>query len=176
MIKQFAAGLAVTALTLQPALAAPAKCISSADLRAGAHFIMPILIDGIATKCAPALGSGSYLVSKGPDLAKRYEALPGDDSVVTSLIARLDNKGEMAGMTPAEARVFLKIGLFKAMGKDLTADICTKVDKVLSLVDPMPAENTVGLVEFFLREEDANKARRAARLGKPFEAKMCPAS
>jgi hypothetical protein len=175
MMNKLAAAVAMLAMTIQPVLAAPAACLTSADMRAAAHFVMPVLINGVTAKCSPSLGAASYLTAKGPDLVKRYEALPGDDSAAIRLIKRFDDKGEIDGMTADELRVFLKVGLAKAMGKDLTPENCRKVDKVLAILDPMPAENTVALVEFIVLQVEAGEAKKAKRLGKPFEAKICPA-
>ena len=176
MMKKIAACAALAAMTVQPVLAEPAACISSADMRAAAHLMMPILITGVSTKCGPSLPADSYLATKAPDLAKRYEALPGDDSVATRLVKRFDDKGELDGMTPDELRVFLKVGLAKEMGKDLTPETCRKVDKVLAILDPMPAENTVALLELVVRQMEAGDAKKAKRAGRPFEPKICPAS
>ncbi|WP_421837231.1 hypothetical protein [Novosphingobium sp.] len=176
MMKKLAATLALAAMTMQPVLAAPEKCITGAEMRVAARFVMPILINGVSTKCAPVLGNGSYLATKGPDLLKRYEALPGDESAVPAIVERFDTKGELSGMSAAELRVFLKVGLFKAMGKDLTPEVCGKVDRVLTILDPLPAENTVALFEFVFREVEASDAKKAQRAGRAFESKICPAS
>jgi len=172
VIKQLAASLALVAMTAQPVMAEPAKCLAGPEMRLAARFLMPILIDGVSAKCAPSLGATAYLVSKGPDLAKRYAALPGDDSAIPPIVARLDTKGDLSGMSPDELRVFIKVGLLKAIGKDLTPETCGKVDKVLAILDPLPAENTVALIEFILRQVEAGDAKKAKRLGKPFEAKL----
>lgn len=176
MMKKLAAAAALSAMTIQPVLAAPANCVTSAEVRVAARFLMPILINGVSAKCAPSLGSTSYLVSKGPDLVKRYQALPGDDSQVPAIVTKVDSKGELTGMSADELRVFIKVGLLKAMGKDLTPEICGKVDKVLGILDPLPAENTVALLEFVFREVEAGDAKKALRAGRSFQSKICPVS
>ena len=176
MIKQVAGSLALAAMTIQPALAAPAKCISAADFRAAAHYVVPIAVNGVSSKCLPLLSSTSYLATKGADLAKRYEALPGDDSAVAALVERFDTKGELKDMSVDDMRVFIKVGFAKVISKDLNPEMCGKVDKVLALIDPLPAENTTALFEFIMREAEAGEGKRAMRTGKPFQAKMCPQS
>ncbi len=176
MINKLAAAVALAAMTSQPVLAAPANCVTGPEVRVAARFLMPILINGVSAKCAASLGNASYLVSKGPELVKRYEALPGDDSQVPAIVAKIDSKGELSGMSTDELRVFIKVGLIKAMGKDLTPEVCGKVDKVLAILDPLPAENTVALVEFAFREVEAGDAKKARRAGRSFESKVCPAS
>ena len=173
-MRRVVATLALSAMTIQPVMAAPAKCVGSSDLRAAAHFLVPIAVNVVSTKCLPMLGGTSYLATKGPELAKRYEALPGEDSVVTTLVEKFDSKGDMKGMTAEEVLVFIKVGFSKLLGKDLKPEMCRKIDKVLTIFDPLPAENTAALLEFIIREVEAGDARKAMRTGKPFVAKMCP--
>jgi len=174
MMKKVAATLALAAMTIQPVLAAPAKCIGTAEIQAAAHFLVPIAVNVVSTKCVPMLTTTSYLATKGPDLVKRYEALPADDSAVPPLVEKFDTKGDLKGMTADELRVFVKVGMAKELGKDLKPELCRKIDKVLALLDPLPAENTAALLEFVVREFEADEARKALRNGKPFVAKLCP--
>lgn len=174
MMRQVAATLALAAMTIQPVMAAPATCLRSSDFRAAAHFLVPIAVNVLSTKCMPMLGNTSYLATKGSELAKRYEALPGDDSVVASLVEKFDSKGELKDMTVDELRVFIKVGFAKELSKELKPELCRKIDKVLAIVDPLPAENTAALLEFIIREVEASDAKKAMRSGKPFEAKLCP--
>jgi len=174
MIKQLAGSLTLAAMTIQPALAAPAGCLTSAELRAGARFVLPILIDGVIKKCTPTLASGSYLAIKGAELSKRYAALPGDDSVVATLVAKMDTKGELADLDPAALRAFATVAVTKGMAKDLKPEICPTIDKALELIDPLPAENTVGLFELVMRQVDADKAKAAVRAGQPVKQLLCP--
>lgn len=174
MISRIAGALALAAVTVQPALAAPNRCVTAAEFHAGARFVMPILIDGAAKKCQPTLGNGSYLATRGPALAQRYASLAGDDGVITALVGKLDPKGDMKGLDAAALKAFATVAVAKGMGDDLKPDICPTIDKVLALLDPMPAENTIGLVEVILRRVDADNARKAAKTGGPAKRVLCP--
>lgn len=174
MISRIAGALALVAVTVQPALAAPAQCVTAAEFRAGARFVMPILIEGAAKKCQPTLGNGSYLATKGPALEQRFAAQAGDDGVITALVAKLAPKGEMKGLDAGALKAFATVAVAKGMGDDLKPEICPTIDKVLALLDPMPAENTIGLVEVILRQVDADKAKKAAKTGGPAKRVLCP--
>jgi hypothetical protein len=168
--------LALAAVVVQPALAAPMQCATGAEFHAGARFVMPILIDGATKKCQPLLGSGSYLATKGPALAQRYAALPGDDSTITALVGKLDPKGDMKGLDAAALKGFATVAVAKGMGDDLKPSICPTIDKVLALLDPLPAENTIGLIEVILRQVDDDNVKKAERAGKPPKRILCPGS
>ena len=174
MIKQLAASLALSAITIQPALAAPAQCATSAEFHAGVRFVMPVLIDGVTKKCQPTLGAGSYLVTKGPALSQRFAAQAGDESAVTGLVAKLDSKGDLKGLDAAGIKAFATIAVSKGMGDMLKPDTCTTIDKVLTQLDPLPAENTISLVEVIVRQVDADDAKKAAKAGKPAKRVLCP--
>ena len=176
MMSRNAASLALAAMMVQPGLAAPMQCVTDAEFHAGAHFVMPILIDGAAKKCQPTLGNGSYLATKSPALAQRFAAMAGDDSTITALVAKLDPKGDMKGLDAAALKGFVTVAVAKGMGSDLKPDICQTIDKVLTLLDPLPAENTIGLVEVILRQVDGDNAKKAARTGKPAKRTLCPES
>ena len=176
MISRIAASLALAAIVAQPALAAPMQCATSAEFHAGARFVMPILIEGASKKCQPTLGNGSYLVAKGPTLSQRFAALPGDDSTITTLVGKLDTKGDLKGLDAAALKAFATVAVSKGMGDDLKPSICPTIDKVLALLDPMPAENTIGVVEVILRQVDEDNAKKAAKTGKPAKRILCPGS
>ena len=176
MMSRIAASLALAAVMVQPGLAAPMQCVTGAEFHAGARFVMPILIDGAAKKCQPTLGNGSYLATKSSALAQRFAAMAGDDSTITALVAKLDPKGDMKGLDAAALKGFVTVAVAKGMGSDLKPDICQAIDKVLALLDPLPAKNTIGLVEVILRQVDGDNAKKAARTGKPAKSTLCPES
>ncbi len=176
MISRIAASLALAAIVVQPALAAPMQCATSAEFHAGARFVMPILIDGASRKCQPALGNGSYLATKGPALSQRFAAMPGDDSSITALVGKLDPKGDLKGLDTAALKAFATVAVSKGMGDDLKPSICPTIDKVLALLDPMPAENTISLVEVILRKVDDDNVSKAAKTGKPAKRILCQES
>lgn len=177
MIKQIAATLALAAITAQPALAAgPSQCLTGAEFHAGVRFVMPILVDGVTKKCVPTLGTGSYLATRGGVLAQRYAAQPGDDAAVTALVAKLDDSGDLKGLDANGLKAFATIAVSKGMGKDITPDTCRTIDQVLVQLDPLPAANTIGLVEVILRKVDDDDARKAAKAGRPAKRILCPAA
>lgn len=173
MITKLAASFALAATTIQPVLAAPAQCLTGAEFHASARFVMPILIDGVAKKCQPVLGTGSYLATKGNTLAQRYAAQAGDESTVAGLVAKLDTKGDMKGLDASGLKAFATVAVAKGMGDMLKPDTCTTIDKVLTQLDPLPAENTISLVEVILRQIDSDDAKKAAKSGKPAKRVLC---
>ena len=166
MIRQLIAALALSAMVAQPALAQSAPCVTSSELHAGVRFVMPILIGAVAKRCGPTLGSQSYLASHGAALAQRYVAQPGDDEVIASLAAKLDDKAIFAKLNADERKAFVIALVGKGVGDDLKPKTCPKIDQVLALLDPMPADNTIGLLEVLLRTMSDDSARKAAQQGK----------
>ena len=173
MIKRIGGALALMAITAQPVLAAPMQCVTGAEFHAGARFVMPILIDGAAKRCKPTLGDGSYLATKGAGLAQRFASKGGDDGAITALVAKIDPKGDMKGLDAADLKGFVTIAVAKGMADDLKPDACKTIDQVLALLDPLPAENAISLVEVILRQVDADNAKKAAKAGKPAKRILC---
>ena len=174
MLSRIAASLALAAVVVQPALAAPTQCITATEFHAGARFIMPILIDAVAKRCSPTLGDKSYLSTTGSNLVQRYAAQTGDEIAVSSLVGKIDEKHDMKGLDAADLKAFASVAVAKGLGDELKPETCPTIDKVLALLDPMPADNTIGLVEVILRQVDADDAKKAARLGRPAKHLLCP--
>jgi rRNA maturation RNase YbeY len=95
-----------------------------------------------------------------------------------AIVAKIDSKGELSGMSTDERRASIKVGLIKARGKDLdTGGLQQGPQGARHSRVRLSAENTVALVEFAFREVEAGDAKKARRAGRSFESsRSAPAS
>ena len=174
-LSRYVLAIALTSTIAQPVLAQSAQCINSSELRAGMRFAMPTVIGAVSKQCKPLLPANAYLITKGQALSQRYAAIDGDDALLSTLIAKVDRKGDFKGLDIS----MLKPLFVGVIGKELATDIkpnsCPLINKVLEQLDPLPAENMINLIEVVMREYDADAARKAAKNGHPdHKAVMCP--
>lgn len=164
-------GLAIagaTAMTIQPALAQSAAndCMTSAEAQAGIRALFPILIEGTADGCQQFLPADAYLTASAKALAGRYAPDPDDDARLQSIVQHFDKKGELKGLSVNSLKSVFGDKLKEEMTKDLNPQLCSTISKAMALLDPLPAENMIGLIELIAREIDLSDARKEARIKK----------
>lgn len=150
--------LALTAL-LHSQTALAQACLAPEDVSdAGIHAV-PALVEGIATSCAPHLAAQGYLATRGAEFAAPYVALqdsrwPGTLRVFLAMSA--GGKGgseasEMMAELPQDAlRPLVDAMVAQEIGKGLKPADCTKIERAMELLAPLPPENFGGLVSFLL--------------------------
>jgi hypothetical protein len=177
--KCLAGGLLLVALPVQAATVPtkPMTCVTAPELRAGLAFAMQEAVVAMGSKCGPLLPGTSYIRSKGPALVARYaDTASNGPEVLNGLIKRLGPELKIADGDPVAMKGFLSTLITAQLGKILSARTCDDVDKTLSLIDPLPAENLIGLVELVIQKVDENDRRKGSRLGKPGRSIICPSS
>jgi hypothetical protein len=175
LIKAGVAFVAIAATAAQPVMAQTTPCVTSVELRAGGRFLLPLLIEAADSRCRDTLGDKAYLSTHAGALAQRYAAQSGDDAAVTALVGKIDSKHEMKGLNLAELKAFAVAMVGKGMSTDLKPAACRKIDKVMAVLDPLPADNMISLLEIFIREVSEGNARKAAQRGAPLpKLSLCP--
>lgn len=170
--------LAAAAMSVQPALAQTTDCISMDEMGAGARFLMPVLVQGVASKCVPVLGPGSYLATTSEVLTQRFAPLDGDDAKLAALIEKVDKDGAMKGLDIPTIKAVSRVKIPEAVIRDLKPNSCPTIDKILALLDPLPSENMISIVTLIAREVETDNKRKAALKDKGAPAQktqFCPA-
>jgi hypothetical protein len=182
---QLAGAAMLSALPVQAIAATPApKCVTRAELRTGIAYLMPTLVGAVVDKCRQTLPDASYLSAQGDMLLDRYKAeAGGSETDVLALMARFLPMGEMGEVDSKTAKTFINAAISAGIQSELKTNDCADISEGLSFLDPLPAANMIGLVEFIavkINDDNAKKAAMAAdgaatkkgkRPSKPF---LCP--
>ncbi|MDB5712612.1 MAG: hypothetical protein JWO15_9 [Sphingomonadales bacterium] len=167
------------ASTLQAAEAArpvaPA-CITSAEFRAGMAFLVPTMVTGIRDKCAASLPRGAYLPQHGDQLVSRFKASGMvDERALSSLIGKIQPNADIPSSANAAMAGIIAQTLVVKMQATLRPADCVSVDKALGLIDPLPAENVVGLFELVGTAVARGDAKKSKAKGLAPEVQFCEA-
>jgi hypothetical protein len=172
----------IGALTLMsvPAQAAtltpkPISCVTAPELRAGLAFAMEEVMVAVGSKCGPLLPETSYLRTKGSQLVARYAGVASDGTeTLNTLVKRLGPDLKIADGDPVAMKGVVSTIIANGLGKHLSNKSCADVDKALSLLDPMPPENMIGLIEFAVQKYDESERAKGARAGSSKGPIICP--
>jgi hypothetical protein len=178
-VKAIISAICLVAVPAQaaPSTVKPLNCVTKSELHAGLAFVMQEVIVATGSKCGSLLDETSYLRTKGASLVARYSAAADAGSEdLNTLIKRLGPDFKVAEGDPIAMKAVFSTLITNELGKILVSKSCADVDQVLGLLDPLPAENMLGLVEFAIQkvdEDDRSKGRRSIRSKRPV---LCPAN
>lgn len=161
------------------AQAAVEPCMTNAELDQLLLFSLADVVDGAAGACRPSLAADAFLVSDGPALVQRYRAAqPGAWPMARKAMMKMpgvggdEGKGNaMMATLPDDALKPFVSGMVRQM---VTTSVkpkdCARVDQVVRLLAPLPAENMAGLFTLIIGMVDHPTPDRKARLP------LCPAA
>lgn len=148
--------------------------LSEAEMEMFARLAMPTVFRTLQTKCDPVLPADAFMFAQGDALHRKLTATseaawPNAGRMIARVAAR-DNPamGELlAGMPADSLRPFVNEMVAGLVATRIETDQCTRIDRVLALLEPLPAENLAQLMAFAytesLAEERASAASGAAR-------------
>lgn len=144
----------------------PVTCLTEPELRAGLAFMMQEMMVTVGSKCSPLLPESSYLRTKGTQLVARYsEEASNSTEILNQLVKRLGPDLKIADGDPIAMKGLASTMIANGLGKFLTDKNCLDVDKTLGLLDPLPPENMIGLIEFAIQRVDAsNKTKTRGKV------------
>lgn len=154
MIRRIAAFSASILITL-PSVAQAAQeapCLTPAEFSALSTYALPSVITGVAERCTTALPAGAYLTRSGAQLSQRYAlrkqaAWPGAKAAFLKVGGSNAEVSQLFTAMPDEALQPMVDGLISGMiGQKLPTERCASVDRLASLLAPLPPENTVELI------------------------------
>ena len=146
----------------------PAPCLSEADMRAVATWLVPDAIEGLSRRCRPMLDRGAFLSDSGPALAQRYRREDGTAadagrqalSKVTGDSAVSLLGGGFAGELIVEGALDM-----------LKPSDCATADRMAALLSPLPRSSLGELAAILV----AMGIREGAGNGKPLPVRLCKA-
>lgn len=145
--------------------AAPAKCLSRAELKTGIAYVMPALVKGVVAKCTTLIPADSYLARDGNALIARYATeSQGSEDDVRALFSRLGPEMGLNGADAKSTATLVESLVTVGIQSAIKPETCTDISTAMALLDPLPASNMNGLVEFVLLKVDEGNARKQAKL------------
>lgn len=144
-----AASMALVATAGHAAQTAQAgACLTLEEAQGLFISIAPDMVRSIAKTCAPALPAGAYLRARSGTLADRY-ALPAEAAKPAAMAAIGKLSGEK--ILPLEMFQFVSEGVIAAVAEEkIKPQDCSKIDRALELLDPLPPANLAGLITLFV--------------------------
>ncbi len=150
--------------------AAAGPCVTTTEIRAGLAYMIPTLVRGLKTKCAAVLGATSYMNQHGDDLLGRFQSAPSQNTdAVMSLLAKVSGPKPDAAMDKTAMIEAFSSGIVEKMQTAIKPAACPKIDAAFAQLDPLPAENMIGLLEIIATEA------LTGRNAKPMMPTICPA-
>lgn len=164
-----APALAFTALASATAAQAQQQaCVQPADLSDAVVYAMPIAFDAARNACANRLSRDGFMATRGEDYISQFrsgqdQAWPGAFRFLKTFMNRGgageaggdDQMAAMLSNMPAETlRPFVDALVGQMIADEIKGDSCSKIERGLELLSPLPSENVGGLVAFLLEATD----------------------
>lgn len=157
MIRPLARSIAAVALvSCTAAQAAPrVECLTREELGGLTTVVLPGAIDAVATRCAPVLPAGNYLLTGAKARADglralRAQAMPQAKRAFIKFGAagKADKDGlRLLETLPDDTLVSLiETAMVAEMLQDVKPDACGDIDRVARTLAPLPTENLVQLI------------------------------
>jgi hypothetical protein len=132
--------------------AEPPRCLTRAQINDATLFVLPSVLDALATKCRAALPANAYLLNGGQALSRRLTATSGDHwQGAVSIVARLARKKQFpTDISPDTARALIRDALTNEALNKLKAADCGRINEALDILAPLPPENIGRIVALFI--------------------------
>lgn len=164
-----APALALAALaTSQTALAQSQACVAPADMSDAVVYAMPIAFDAARNACTNRLARDGFMATGGdayiaPFRAGQDQAWAGAFRFLKTFMAK--DGGEQGGSSadmammiesmPEDAlRPFVDALVGQMIAAEIKGDSCSKIERGLELLSPLPTGNVGGLVAFLAELTD----------------------
>jgi len=162
---KIAAALALAAVIVSPA-AAQSACITAPEAEAMTLVALPDIIRETGRVCATQLPAASLVRNQSSVLIGKYQ-VEADRAWPTAraAIVKLSDPAVDALLQSDYARPLLTSLLVPQIVGRIAPRDCGTIDRLVSLLQPLPPRNTAGIVVETLRYLKADKARRGDRSG-----------
>lgn len=146
-----AAALALAPLAAQ---AAEPACLTSREFTALSSYALPSIIAGTSERCATVLPADAWLRHNGGELAARYAkgkpaAWPAAKAAFLKVggnSGSADTDNMLKSLPDATLQTMFDALVSGMVVQHLPAQRCGAVDRLVSLLAPLPSENTAELI------------------------------
>jgi hypothetical protein len=167
--------LIVTLVAACAAIAAvPANAQNSADTEGyddATRYALPHLLEGLYAACDERLAPTGYFVTNRQRLEAKFADgaaahWPGARTLLIRMAGKNDDGDIDLSKMPDDAlRPFVDAVLVQMVSGKLKPEDCGKVERGLELLDPLPADNFAGLVQFMMEifgDKTSDRAKKTA--------------
>jgi hypothetical protein len=155
-----AALVAIAALLASPATAQPRPCLTSPEAESLALVALPQVIRDTGRVCAARLPATSLIRRDGGALVAKYQtAADAAWPSAQSAIVKLSDPAVTLLLQSDYARPVLTSMIAPLIVGRIALDDCATVDRLVTLLEPLPPRNTAGVVVTVLQYLKADKAR-----------------
>lgn len=145
------------ALATLPGVAHAAEpCLTPAEFSSLATYGLPSIIKGVSERCRPSLGASGWLPRNGAQLSARYAqskpaAWPAAKAAVFKMFGPAngsgkDQLGPFRSLPDAQLQPIADGLIEGMMSQQVPVERCQTIDRVVSLVSPLPPQNTAELI------------------------------
>jgi hypothetical protein len=159
-----APALAALALGQATAVHAQQACASPRDLDDAVIYAMPLAFEATRAACNRVLPRDGFLATEGDRLASRFRqrqdtSWPGALRVLRLIVEQRGPNtaggdidfAEVMGTVPPETLRPLADALLRQMvAKEIRSEDCSRIERGLELLSPLPIENIAGLMTFLV--------------------------
>ncbi len=164
-----APALAFAALvSAQAAHAQQQGCVAATDLGDAAVYALPIAFDAARNACANRLSRDGFMATGGEAFianfrAQQNDAWPGAFRLLKNFAGKDNPAGERSGLDiaslltgiPEDAlRPFVDGMVGQMIATEIKGDSCSRIERGLELIAPLPTENVGGLFAFIAELTD----------------------
>lgn len=163
-IRSIAAALALAASASAGAARAADGCIPQREAEALVLNLAPMLVATTAAVCASSLPPGALLRRQVSSLTAKYVG-EGEAAwpLAKEAIKRITGP-EASGMLESElARPMVAALVAPLLTREIKASDCPNIDRILTLIDPLPARNTAALVVTIVELAQRDRPPRSGR-------------
>lgn len=156
-----------------------APCLTPAEFSSLATYGLPSIIKGVSARCASSLGANGWLPRNGAQLASRYgqskpSAWPAAKAAVFKMFGPAsggkDQLGPFRNMPDAQLQPIADGLIEGMMSQQVPLERCASIDRAISLLAPLPPQNTAELVAIAAGLASGSSGSLARKL------KLCPAA
>lgn len=164
--RMIASAIALAAIaSSQAAQAQQQACINPADLSDAVIYAMPMAFDAARTTCTNRLSKNGFMATKGDAFIAPYRtaqntAWPGALRVIKAFMAdkargedgadTADMSAMIASMPESALRPLIDAFVGQMIAEKIKPASCSKIERGIELVSPLPAENVGGLATFLI--------------------------
>lgn len=167
-VKTGAAALALFSLA-QPSLAHANQCVSEQDLDSAAQFMMPSIVAALKAKCSGQLSEDGFFATQSEDFLEPYieeqdKNWPGTFRFFKAFAADAQVDASLFDALPEEiVRPMIETTFGTMLVKDIKTTDCSKIERGMEYIAPLPPENIGGLIGFvvvLVEEGNAKKGKK----------------
>ena len=137
-------------------------CLTSPEAEALVTYALPSAIRAMTTKCAAVLPATTALVQSGPIIAARYQS-EADRAWPVAKVAFDKVSGLQLASILGEpgAKGLVDAAFGAGLAEKVKTDDCSKVDRMINILEPLPAKNMAMLITALMEFGSAGKPAKS---------------